>query len=349
MDACAEALSFECCRWSRQARPQMLKHLVDLQPIVDQENVLNALRLARRDGDFESLRARIAKTIDWSFEHYCSIDRGSLAALLKAIHFAHDADGENILLLSLMERTDALVAKDPQLEWLILLARLLLSLSERERYIDHVSKLKRVSDLPICQLMSRVADRWGSEQYPDYSVEKICCIGLSRTGTKSLDSALASLGYDTAHWTNPITKNLLGKQDYFLFEAFSDITVSADVDWLHENLRNAKFILTERDLKTWERSIRRHYSGVAGVSEPGQLFSKGAMRFSGRAAAVEANVYGGFGCWADAYSAYTDNVDKVFSANSPPFLKMNIVAGDSWKKLCSFLGKPHPRKPFPHK
>ena len=321
----------------------------DLQPFVDQENVLNALRLARQNGDFEALRARIAKTIDWSFEHYNSIDRSSLAALLRAIHFVHDADGENTLLLSLMERADALVAKDPQLEWLILLARLLLSLSERERYIDHVSKLKRVSDLPICQLMSRVADRWGSEKYPDYSAEKIFCIGLSRTGTKSLDSALASLGYDTAHWTNPITNNILGRQDYFLFEAFSDITVSADVGWLLENIRNAKFILTERDLGTWERSIRRHYTEKAGVSEPDQLGSKGPLRFSGRADAVEANVYGGFGCWVDAYRAYIDNVDKIFSGNSARFLKMNIVAGDSWEALCGFLDKPRPRRPFPHK
>lgn len=327
----------------------MLKHLADLQPIIDQENVLDALSLARRDGDFEALRARIAKTIDWSFEHYNSVDTGSFSALLRAIHFAHDGDGENSLLLKLIERAETLIARDPQLEWLILLARLLLSLSERERYIDHVSKLKRASDLRICQLMSRVADRWGSDKFPDYAAEKVCCIGLSRTGTKSLNSALAFLGYDTAHWTNPITKNILGEQDYFLFEAFSDVTVSADIEWLLENLRNVKFILTERDLGSWERSIRCHYNEKAGVSEPDQLHSKGTLRFSGRADAVEASVYGGFGCWADAYSAYIDNVDKVFSANSLPFLKMNIVAGDSWKKLCSFLGKPHPRKPFPHK
>lgn len=345
----SETLSFQRFHFSRQAHFPALKHMEDPQPFADQENALNAIRLARRGDDFEVLRARIAKTIDWSFEHYNSVDRRLLSALLRAIHFAHDGDGENRLLLKLMERAEALIARDPQLEWLILLARLLLSLSERERYIDHVSKLNRASDLPICQLMSRVADRWGSEKYPDYSAEKICCIGLSRTGTKSLDSALASLGYDTAHWTNPITKNILGKQDYFLFEAFSDITVSADVSWLLENIRCAKFILTERGLLTWERSIRRHYSDVAGVSEPGQLYSKGASRFSGRAAAAEAAVYGGFSCWVDAYSEHIGVVDQIFSKDPERFLRMNVVAGDSWEKLCGFLDKPCPRKPFPHK
>jgi len=76
--------------------------------------VLNALRLSRRDGDFEALRALIAKTIDWSFEHYKSVDRRLLSALLRAIHFVHEGDGENSLLLKLMERAETLIARDPQ-------------------------------------------------------------------------------------------------------------------------------------------------------------------------------------------------------------------------------------------
>lgn len=316
---------------------------------VNHADILEAIRVARCNDDFGALRAGLATAINTFCERYDQVERGSLAALLRAIHFAHDGDGDNILLLTLMERTEAQVARDPRLEWLLLLARLLLSLSERERYIDHVSKLKRFSALPICQLMSSVADRWGSEKYPDYSAEKVFCIGLSRTGTKSLDSALSSLGYDTAHWVNPITKNILGQQDYFLFGAFSDITVSADVEWLQENFLNARFILTERDLLTWERSIARHYRDNGGVSKPDQLVSTGVSRFSGRAAAVEANVYGGSSCWSDAYRTYIDRVNKIFSANSPRFLKMNIVAGDSWGKLCAFLGKPCPRAPFPQK
>jgi hypothetical protein len=313
----------------------------------NKQDALNAISAARRQDNFEELHECIARTIDWSVEHYDQVDSGLFAATLRAIHFSHDGKGENILLLQLAERAEALTAKHPQLDWLILLARVLLSLSERERYIDHVSKLVLLSERPICKFMGRVADRWGSDKYPDYGAEKIFCIGLSRTGTKSLDSALTSLGYDAAHWTNPITKNILEREDYHLFEAFSDITVSADVDWLRESFPKAKYILTERDLVTWEHSVTRHYAEAGDINTPDQLSSKGALRFSGRAGAVEAAVYGGFSCWTDAYRTHIDGLAEIFSTEPERLLRMNIVAGDSWEKLCDFLNKPCPREQFP--
>lgn len=306
------------------------------------------MRIARRKSGFDELQARIAATVDWSFEHYKSVHPHMLSAVLRAIHFCHNGEGQSELLLQLTDRTQALMTKDPHANWAIFFARLLLSLSDQARYVDHVSGLTRICDTRLCRLMARVADRWRSDKYPDYAAEKVFCIGLSRTGTKSLDSALTILGYDAAHWFNPITQNVLGRQDYFLFEGFSDITVSADLQWLRENFSNARYILTERDLASWERSITRHYFDHAGVTRLDQLSSKGASRFSGRADAAEAALYGGFNTWSNAHNAHNYTVDEVFSTAQDRLLKMNIVGGDSWEKICDFLGKAYPRVNFPH-
>jgi hypothetical protein len=117
---------------------------------------------------------------------------------------------------------------------------------------------------------------------------------------------------------------------------------------LRENFSNARYILTERDLASWERSITRHYFDHAGVTRLDQLSSKGASRFSGRADAAEAALYGGFNTWSNAHNAHNYTVDEVFSTAQDRLLKMNIVGGDSWEKICDFLGKAYPRVNFPH-
>lgn len=312
------------------------------------QDALKATRLARCQSDLEQLKARVAATVDWSFEHYKNVNQGMLSATLRAIHCAHSGEGLRDQLSRLTDRTEALIAKDPQENWTLLLARLLLSLSERERYVDHVFQFIAPQDKPISRLMARIAGRWGSDSYPDYNAEKIFCIGLSRTGTKSLASALTLLGYDTAHWLNPITQNILCRDDYFLFEGYSDITVAADLPWLRENFSNARYILTERDSASWEPSIARHYYSIAGVNAPIQLSTQGASRFSGRPAAVADLLYGGVDSWGDAGRAYTQTVNKIFSADVHRLLTMNIVAGDGWDELCAFLDRPHPRASFPH-
>ena len=56
----AEAFSFQCCRLSGQAHSQMLKHLADLQPMVEQEDALDALVAERAASIAANSRAAVA-------------------------------------------------------------------------------------------------------------------------------------------------------------------------------------------------------------------------------------------------------------------------------------------------
>lgn len=40
---------------------------------------------------------------------------------------------------------------------------------------------------------------------------------------------------------------------------------------------------------------------------------------------------------------------QYFGNKKSQLLVMNIINGDGWNKLCFFLNKPIPNKPFPHK
>ena len=106
-------------------------------------DVLVAIKKARRDDDFEELRERIRSTIDWSCEHHEQVKGDLLASTLRAIHFAYDGDGENELLLLLGERTEAVFSRDADIKWAIMLGRVLLSMADQYRYIDHSNWLAR--------------------------------------------------------------------------------------------------------------------------------------------------------------------------------------------------------------
>ena len=51
-------------------------------------------------------------------------------------------------------------------------------------------------------------------------------IGLSKTGTMSLAGALAILGFDAAHWTNPYTEQVLSDADFYMLGACTDVSVT---------------------------------------------------------------------------------------------------------------------------
>ena len=307
------------------------------------------IKATRLDGNFNALRQRIQATLNHWFDHRSPVKDGCLQATLRAIHFAHEGDGENLLLMQLAERVEDRLHQNFDMQWGVLAARVMLSLKEKHRFVELLATLGDAPSHPVVAVMNRVADRWRASRHPDFSAQKIFCIGLSRTGTKSLDSALTKLGYDAAHWINPITKDLLKPDDYFLFDAFSDITVAADYCWLRERFTNAKFIFTQREPASWNKSISRHYKCQAGVDNPRELTAlPSRLRFSGRAHKAEESVYGGWDSWQDALVAHEDDVQGLFPSEDHQFLLMNIVSGDGWAQLCPFLGKPDPFTAFPH-
>lgn len=236
--------------------------------------------------------------------------------------------------------------------WLMkaFLCEIHLALGDYDEFAAH-AELPRDSapDKLLYRNLNRVREKIVSDRFPDFESEKIFGIGLSRTGTTSLHAALNRLGIHSIHWNNPMTMDLIDRDDFVLFDAFTDIPVSYQFEWLYHAFPNSKFIFTVRDAESWEKSITTHYrtrSGGATIDDVNR--SRTLRKFRNKAAYMHHSLYGAFDTWLDAREAYHRRVEAFFRDKPKErFLELNIVAGEGYDKLCGFLGIPVPDMPFP--
>lgn len=168
---------------------------------------------------------------------------------------------------------------------------------------------------------------------------KIYGIGLGRTGTLTLATALRQLGYRVAHWSElyPVTRAdlTLPKETFEHYDAFLDALIPAMYEelWAPED----KFILTMRDVNDWYVSMAKHRK-----RSPSTKLRRDMRRV--------------------LYDTDTDHEPtlkyaflrheirvKNFFRDKDNLLILNICDGEGWEKLCPFLGKDVPDKKFPHK
>jgi Sulfotransferase domain len=175
--------------------------------------------------------------------------------------------------------------------------------------------------------------------------EKVFCIGLNRTGTKSFAQAVRILGYRSAPWS-PRAFEMYRRNDCLgleaiveQFDAFDDWPWPLLVPDLVDKYPSAKFVLTRRrSPRIWLESIVRH-----------------AAR-NPRGAAIRTVVYGypnpiGFEQeYLDFYVSFYAKVDRVIndSCCSDRVLRVCWEDGSGWQELCSFLDRPRPVVDFPH-
>lgn len=103
----------------------------------------------------------------------------------------------------------------------------------------------------------------------------------------------------------------------------------------------SKFILTIRDSARW---LRSYHNAVS--KQP-------AARLRDREKARR-EIYGF--TYAEAtdekliarFERHNAEVKKYFSDRPGDLLVVNWEEGDGWDQVCSFLGEPVPKKPFPH-
>lgn len=254
-------------------------------------------------------------------------------------------------LLEVVERSPSLDVSERTLAR----ARVRFALGDRAGFLAESEHLPQPSTLPASQrpVALRVlaaARRWAEPQFPDFAAPKAFVIGLSRTGTSSMDQALQVLGMSSIHWLNPISMDLIRPTDYLLFDAFSDLGVTAEFETLFHRFSRAKFVMTARPLESWERSVRRHFARNARVDGPSELIGTPlAQTFRGMKGMIESSVYGHFDSWADAHRAHEERVSDFFSGRrADSLLRFDATAGDGWGKLCQFLGVPVPERPYPH-
>ncbi len=168
---------------------------------------------------------------------------------------------------------------------------------------------------------------------------KIFVIGLHKTGTTSLSMALKQLDYRVMEQdiANPDLDQdklfELATQHLDQFDAFRDDYWPILYQKVDKHFPGSKFILTVRPAEQWIQSVVRHFGSID--SQMRDLFYGLASPEGNEAAYVE------------RYEQHNQEVITYFKDRPYDLLVLNITEGDSWTKLCPFLGKDIPDVPFP--
>jgi hypothetical protein len=182
---------------------------------------------------------------------------------------------------------------------------------------------------------------------------KVFGLGLSRTGTTSLGTALNRIGINTIHYPyDAVTQRELEMGSGTLsilnnYQAIVDISVVPFYRQLDRAYPGSRFILTVRDVTGWLTSVGKHLEKLAEIWESldpqFRVFSKfiiervyGSMKFD--AAHFQA-----------VYEAHLADVREYFRHRPADLLILNISDSDVWVHLCPFLGVPVPNEDFPRK
>ena len=179
---------------------------------------------------------------------------------------------------------------------------------------------------------------------------KVFCIGLSRTGTTSITVALNKLGYAAHHQCHALIEHTasgeprVSKYWADMLDAHSDIAPATVFEELKELYPDARFVLTRREPKAWGRAMVRFCSKFRLIltcppvsTMFSDIYGSGWPRYTDEQ-------------WANVYEAHERKVSAAFASAPERLLKLDIVKGDGWEKLCDFLGDdaPPPTTPFPH-
>jgi hypothetical protein len=201
-----------------------------------------------------------------------------------------------------------------------------------------------------------------------FSAEKVFCIGLSRTGTTSLEHALKDLGYRLGdqHQGELLlpqyaVRNFRPIIEFCLTaDAFQDAPFSFPFTYvaLDQSFPNAKFILSVRDSSDqWYRSLVKFHSKMfAGArvptkddlisstySYPGFVWE--SVKVLLNTSEEEEDIYYKPRL-VSYYDGHNSNVRDYFRHKSN-LLEINLSDKAAYRKLCDFLGKEPVAEGFP--
>lgn len=166
--------------------------------------------------------------------------------------------------------------------------------------------------------------------------EKVFGVGLSRTGTVSLTTALKRLGYRAKHYPDLFQVIELSKR----FDALTDTPVIVFMEALDRLWPEARFVLTVREEESWIRSLRRHYA----KKPPAQIMK---WKLWNRRCVYEVHTFDE-ARMRRIRREHEIRVRALFAGRSGKLLVLNVCGGEGYETLCPFLGKPLVREPFPH-
>ena len=199
--------------------------------------------------------------------------------------------------------------------------------------------------------LARIAERLGAPGFPDRARRKVFGIGLSKTGTTSLASALDILGWQTAHFP---------QSDYqcdYRGCGFRPVRCAERrprlglFESLYAAYPNALFVCTERPLESWEASVRGHRIRTRGTDEPPDLDRIAAVEGPDSPWTARLPIHDLI--WrqpdlASVHAHWAARVEAFFADKPGKLLRFSVFEGHGWAELCGFLDLPLPEQAFPH-
>lgn len=158
---------------------------------------------------------------------------------------------------------------------------------------------------------------------------KVAGIGLPKTGTTSLRTALEILGYNSPH-------SPLSWEQCIKFDTLVDTRAALWYRRIYEEFPYCKFIFTHRPLEDWLKSAQTNFSKPAS-----DLFRPWRMLLFGRVIFEPKR-------WQTVFLHHVEEVRYWFDIHDHKrLLNLGICQGEGWEPLCQFLNKPIPAAPFP--
>jgi len=181
-------------------------------------------------------------------------------------------------------------------------------------------------------------------------MNKLFCIGLSRTGTRSLTIALNTLGIKTVHCPSDEETFLHISNGFYKLpilehcQGLADIIATTFYPQFDETYPGSKFILTLREKASWLPSIANRVGGVPEGPYRNDKISE-FKKF------LRASFYGSHRYnekrFSYVYDVFHRNVHEYFKNRPQDLLTLDMFSGQGWDVLCPFLGTPIPNTPFP--
>jgi hypothetical protein len=186
---------------------------------------------------------------------------------------------------------------------------------------------------------------------------KVFGIGLSRTGTRTLNTALNMLDIKSVHYPDPAGVGL-GTMEHLAsglfklpileeYDGLTDIHTVPFYPQLDEEYPGSKFILTVRDIDKWlastKKNLRGHDRQDRTIKGIGLIKPKYWLR-----AAVYGTVVWDESVFRRRFYTHHAAVYEYFKDRPDDLLVMNITAGNGWNSLCPFLDKEIPNVKFPN-
>jgi len=171
---------------------------------------------------------------------------------------------------------------------------------------------------------------------------KVFCIGMHKTGTSSMGTAMTHLGYKVMSNWGMYSSDIEGQIFYVaqeclhLFDAFEDHPWAFIYPYLDKQCPNSKFILTTRNTESWYASVLRFFDTRTTPMRRWIYGDEAGSPINNKSVYVE------------RFERHQQEVGEYFRDRSSDLLVMDLSEGQCWEKMCAFLNTNVPSMPFPH-